>query len=88
MRRPRAASPRAASTASPGVAWHARPSGPALDDAVAWVECTIDATYVAGDHLIVVGAVDEPRDRAGAGAPLVFFRGRYGSFAEPDQAED
>ena len=67
-----------------GVAWHARPAGPALDDAVAWIECTIDAVHQAGDHLIVVGAVDELGTRAGAGAPLVFFRGRYGSFAEPD----
>ena len=66
-----------------GVAWHPRPSGPALDDAVAWIECTIDAIHEAGDHLIVVGAVDELGTREGANAPLVFFRGRYGSFAEP-----
>ena len=65
-----------------GVAWHERPAGPALDDAVAWVECTIDAVYPAGDHLIVVGAVDELDVRADADDPLVFFRGRYGSFAE------
>ena len=65
-----------------GVAWHERPAGPALDDAVAWVECTIDAVYPAGDHLIVVGAVDRLDVRADADDPLVFFRGRYGSFAE------
>jgi len=64
-----------------GVAWHERPAGPALDDAVAWVECTIDAVYPAGDHLIVVGAVDGLDVRADADDPLVFFRGRYGSFA-------
>ncbi|HEY1774623.1 MAG TPA: flavin reductase family protein [Solirubrobacteraceae bacterium] len=68
-----------------GVAWHPRPSGPALDDAVAWIECTIDAIHEGGDHLIVVGAVDELGTREGVNAPLVFFRGRYGSFAEPSE---
>jgi flavin reductase (DIM6/NTAB) family NADH-FMN oxidoreductase RutF len=65
-----------------GVAWHARPSGPALDDAVAWIECTIEAVHEAGDHLIVVGLVDELDVRDTDVDPLVFFRGRYGSFLE------
>jgi 3-hydroxy-9,10-secoandrosta-1,3,5(10)-triene-9,17-dione monooxygenase reductase component len=65
-----------------GVAWHSRPSGPALDDAVAWIECTIDAEHEAGDHVIVVGAVDSLDVRQDGGEPLVFFRGRYGSFSE------
>jgi flavin reductase (DIM6/NTAB) family NADH-FMN oxidoreductase RutF len=67
-----------------GVAWHPRPSGPALDDAVAWIECTIDAVHEAGDHLIVVGAVDELDMHDAPVGPLVFFRGRYGSFSEND----
>ena len=67
-----------------GVAWHSRPAGPALDDAVAWIECTIDAEHEAGDHLIVVGAVDQLDVREGDADPLVFFRGRYGSFASND----
>jgi 3-hydroxy-9,10-secoandrosta-1,3,5(10)-triene-9,17-dione monooxygenase reductase component len=64
-----------------GVAWHRRPSGPALDDAVAWIECTIDAEHDAGDHLIVVGRVDHLEVSSGDASPLIFFRGRYGSFA-------
>ena len=68
-----------------GVAWHSRPSGPALDDAVAWIECTIDAVHEAGDHLIVVGAVDQLETREGEANPLVFFRGRYGSFSANDE---
>jgi 3-hydroxy-9,10-secoandrosta-1,3,5(10)-triene-9,17-dione monooxygenase reductase component len=64
-----------------GVAWHSRPAGPALDDAVAWIECRIEASYPGGDHLIVVGAVEALDVRADAEDPLVFFRGRYGSFA-------
>jgi 3-hydroxy-9,10-secoandrosta-1,3,5(10)-triene-9,17-dione monooxygenase reductase component len=67
-----------------GVSWHSRPSGPAIDDAVAWIECTIDAVHEAGDHLIVVGAVDRLDIREGAGEPLVFFRGQYGSFLARD----
>jgi len=67
-----------------GVAWHERPAGPALDDAVAWIECTIEAEHEAGDHLIVVGAVDSLDVRAGSTDPLVFFRGRYGSFSAKD----
>jgi 3-hydroxy-9,10-secoandrosta-1,3,5(10)-triene-9,17-dione monooxygenase reductase component len=63
-----------------GIPWHSRASGPALDEAVAWIECTIDAEHPAGDHLIVVGAVDEVDIRDGEADPLVFFRGRYGSF--------
>jgi 3-hydroxy-9,10-secoandrosta-1,3,5(10)-triene-9,17-dione monooxygenase reductase component len=67
-----------------GVAWHERPSGPALDDAVAWIECTIDAVHEAGDHVIVVGAVDGLDIREGDASPLLFFRGQYGSFSAAD----
>jgi 3-hydroxy-9,10-secoandrosta-1,3,5(10)-triene-9,17-dione monooxygenase reductase component len=66
-----------------GVAWHRRASGPALDDAVAWIECTIDAVHPGGDHLIVVGAVDALDIREADVEPLVFFRGSYGSFRQP-----
>ena len=66
------------------VSWHERATGPALDDAVAWIECAIDAVHEAGDHLIVVGAVQR-LDLGGEQAqPLVFLRGRYGSFAGED----
>jgi 3-hydroxy-9,10-secoandrosta-1,3,5(10)-triene-9,17-dione monooxygenase reductase component len=63
-----------------GIAWHERPTGPGLDDAVAWIECGIEAEHDAGDHLIVVGAVLSLEVREGEIDPLVFFRGRYGSF--------
>jgi 3-hydroxy-9,10-secoandrosta-1,3,5(10)-triene-9,17-dione monooxygenase reductase component len=66
-----------------GVPWHPRAAGPALDDAVAWIDCVIDQEHDAGDHTIVVAAI------TGMGAaadsdPLVFHRGRYGSFGEPE----
>ncbi|MCW2991605.1 MAG: flavin reductase, partial [Solirubrobacterales bacterium] len=60
-----------------------RPCGPALDDAVAWIECTMRDEHDAGDHTIVVGSVSAI-EAAADSAPLVFFRGRYGTFLAPD----
>jgi len=69
-----------------GVAWHERPAGPALDDAVAWVECRIRDEHDAGDHTIVVADVLAMAHGEDA-VPLVFFRGRYGTFSGgPDQS--
>jgi flavin reductase (DIM6/NTAB) family NADH-FMN oxidoreductase RutF len=63
-----------------GVNWTSRPTGPALDDALAWIECEIRDEHDAGDHTIVVGRVAALK-AAPAGTPLVFFQGRYGRFA-------
>lgn len=72
-----------------GVSWHPRLAGPALDDAVAWIECTIDAESSAGDHFVVLGAVDQLDTSGGESEPLVFYRGRYGSFsANPTDGPD
>ncbi|MGW5017973.1 flavin reductase family protein [Streptomyces sp. NHF165] len=57
---------------------------PLLAGVSAWIDCTIHAVHTGGDHLIVVGrvraldAADEP------GRPLVFHRGRFGTFAPLD----
>jgi 3-hydroxy-9,10-secoandrosta-1,3,5(10)-triene-9,17-dione monooxygenase reductase component len=67
-----------------GVGWHRRVRGPALDEAVAWLDCSIEIEYVAGDHTIVVTAVTGVEASEPTAEPLVFFRGRYGSFVEPD----
>jgi flavin reductase (DIM6/NTAB) family NADH-FMN oxidoreductase RutF len=63
-----------------GVAWHPRRCGPALDEAIAWVDCVIDTEHDAGDHTIVVARV-LGIDAVADVAPLVFFRGRYGTLA-------
>jgi len=64
-----------------GVDWGLSPAGaPVLDDALAWVECGIEAEYEAGDHVIVLCQVHDLGHRQGP-APLVFYRGGYGSFA-------
>ena len=48
---------------------------PVLDDALAWVACDLLELHPAGDHTIGIGAVTHME--AGAGDPLVFFRGGY-----------
>jgi 3-hydroxy-9,10-secoandrosta-1,3,5(10)-triene-9,17-dione monooxygenase reductase component len=61
------------------VAWTSRAAGPALDGAVATIECMIQREVEAGDHMVVIGAVVAIEARSDID-PLVFFRGSYGSF--------
>ena len=56
---------------------------PALADALAVFECVRHAVHDAGDHAILVGNVVRFARRE-AGAPLVFFKGRYGALSEED----
>jgi 3-hydroxy-9,10-secoandrosta-1,3,5(10)-triene-9,17-dione monooxygenase reductase component len=66
-----------------GVNYENRPTGPGLNDAVAWIECTLYDEREAGDHTIVVAqvvAIEAAREVE----PLVFFRGQYGSFRSSD----
>ena len=64
------------------VSWHLSPGGsPIIDDAVAWIDCEIDAVHDAGDHEICVGRVLALEcDAETEVSPLVFYRGGYGSF--------
>jgi flavin reductase (DIM6/NTAB) family NADH-FMN oxidoreductase RutF len=54
---------------------------PALVDSLAVFECTSEQVHDAGDHVILVGRVIRFH-RHDAGAPLVFFKGKYGALAE------
>ena len=61
------------------ISWRSGSSGsPIIDDAVAWVDCRIWATYEAGDHTIYIGRVIAGDAREGA--PLLYYRGGYGRF--------
>ncbi|MET8981433.1 flavin reductase family protein [Streptomyces sp. NPDC004539] len=63
-----------------GVPWSPSPSGqPVLDGALAWLECSVDTEYPAGDHHIVVARTHSLATTHGDG-PLVFYRGGYGRF--------
>jgi 4-hydroxyphenylacetate 3-hydroxylase, reductase component len=53
---------------------------PALADAHAVFECARESVHDAGDHLILVGRVLRFA-RRDDGAPLVFYRGRYGALS-------
>lgn len=63
-----------------GVAYESHDEGPALNEAVAWLGCRIEAEHDAGDHTIVVARVLR-LDAVPDAEPLVFLRGRYGRFS-------
>jgi len=54
----------------------ARTGAPVLDEALAWVDCTVWAAYPGGDHTIFVGEVQAGDAREAE--PLVYFRGGFG----------
>jgi flavin reductase (DIM6/NTAB) family NADH-FMN oxidoreductase RutF len=57
---------------------HAMHDGiPVIDGALAWIGCRLERLIAAGDHTIGMGAVEAAE--AGAGEPLIWFRGSYGS---------
>lgn len=60
-----------------GLDWTQTAWGPAIEDCLAQIMCTIEDVHRAGDHDIVVGHVQQlvtPREEG----PLLFFRGDYG----------
>lgn len=63
------------------IAWHHGASGaPLLDDAVGWIECTLENRFEGGDHWIVVGRVMDLGVQSDS-LPLLFFQGGYGRFS-------
>jgi flavin reductase (DIM6/NTAB) family NADH-FMN oxidoreductase RutF len=58
------------------IAWHERPTGPGLDEAVAWIDCEIYEEQEAGDHTFVLGRVQHI-DAVKDAQPLIFHRGAY-----------
>ena len=66
--------------AEPGANRFAEP----LCDAVAVIECGLEAEHPAGDHSIVVGRVRRVHVRA-SGEPLVYFAGAFGDFSPHPQ---
>jgi flavin reductase (DIM6/NTAB) family NADH-FMN oxidoreductase RutF len=53
---------------------------PRLAEAIAFLECAIEAEHVAGDHWIVVGRVEHADIDCGGG-PLVFWASRFDRLA-------
>ncbi|MFY7568023.1 flavin reductase family protein [Streptomyces sp. WI04-05B] len=62
-----------------GVEYEPTPASgsPLLAGAAAWIDCTIQAVHTGGDHLIVVGRVDDLGAGPEDGEPLLFHRGQF-----------
>ena len=70
-----------------GVDWRAGGNDcPALPGAVARYECTSVAAHDGGDHLILVGRVDDVE--TSDSAPLLYFRGNYAYLPGAEYASD
>ena len=52
------------------------PAGPVLDGILSWIGCRIVAEHEGGDHVIVVGEVEDLGVGTGK-RPLIFYRGGY-----------
>ena len=62
-------------------AWEQSDHGlPIVAGAIAWIECETTATYPAGDHIVVIGAVRDVTVLRDQG-PLVHFRRSFHSLA-------
>ena len=63
-----------------GVGWSPAPftGAPIIAGALAWIECRLEVTHDAGDHVVALGRVLDLKAREGR--PLLFFRGGYGRF--------
>jgi flavin reductase (DIM6/NTAB) family NADH-FMN oxidoreductase RutF len=61
-----------------GIGFDAAPysGAPRIHDAVAWIDCELEAVHRAGDHDVVIGRVHD-LSAAVERLPLVFFRGGY-----------
>lgn len=65
-----------------GLAWAADANGvPQIAGALARFDCTREAAYDGGDHLIIVGRVTSVARTEGA--PLIFAQGKFCEVAEP-----
>ena len=65
------------------VPWRAAFTGaPIIEGALCWLDCRVDRTIEAGDHLILIGEVKAFSHRPGP--PLGYFRGGFlASLADP-----
>ncbi|SEK75850.1 flavin reductase family protein [Streptacidiphilus jiangxiensis] len=70
-----------------GLGWHASAAAhgaPVLHEvASAVAECTLDDTVEAGDHVILIGRIQEAAVQGRR--PLLYQRGRYGTWTAPER---
>ncbi|MCE7798558.1 flavin reductase family protein [Sphingobium sufflavum] len=58
---------------------------PILASAIAWIDCTLEQVVETGDHYLVLGRVAE-MEVVREEDPMLFFRGKYGGFADLETA--
>ncbi len=58
---------------------------PILAGVLAYIDCELHEEHDAGDHTIAVGLVKALEIHDEVRGPLLFFRGRYGDFRQPDR---
>jgi flavin reductase (DIM6/NTAB) family NADH-FMN oxidoreductase RutF len=56
---------------------------PVFGNAVAYLDCTVEAAHEAGDHTIYVGRVEAGGVLDADADPLLFFRGEWEALADP-----
>ena len=56
-----------------------RTGSPRLDGVLAALECTVEERLAGGDHEIIVGRVQDVETNGKDAAPLLYWRGGYGS---------
>ena len=63
-----------------GVDYSRGPLGaPRLTDSIAWIDCSVHAEVLVGDHFMVVGTVQAME--GAHGEPLLFQAGQFGTYA-------
>lgn len=70
------------------VAWSKTGAGlPYFPDAVAWAECTTVQEIESGDHVVILGRVEDGEVGSLSEVPLVYCRRTWGAWApEPDES--
>ncbi|ROT97583.1 flavin reductase [Altererythrobacter sp. FM1] len=60
-----------------GLSHRSSPGGqPILDDVLAWIDCETEVVHEVGDHVLVVGKVEQ-LEKEHDTLPLLFFGGKY-----------
>jgi 3-hydroxy-9,10-secoandrosta-1,3,5(10)-triene-9,17-dione monooxygenase reductase component len=71
-----------------GIDVRPRSHGPAISNAVAWIDCELYDEFQAGDHTIALGRV-VALERCEKATPLVFWASGYGTVARsPDRTPE
>ena len=64
-----------------GIEWRTGAIGaPIIEGVIGYVDCHLVAEHDAGDHTIAIGEIADFAVGDAEAAPLLFFRGAYGSF--------